>query len=142
MQIQSLQGPNHWEHARTGRTDYNLSKNMIERLPSSRVRSLGQMKPSQTCMWRKKGTAQDPKDHIMSQTWWSHYGMDTYHWFLLMIVTVDRSSRVNSEVYRSVLSAHIQPKATKLTGQHLRVLMDNDPKHTAKETLDILKALK
>ncbi len=31
-------------------------------------------------------------------------------------VTTDRSSRINSEVFRTILSVHIQPNATKLIG--------------------------
>ncbi len=52
-------------------------------------------------------------------------------------VTEDRSSRKNSEVY--ILSAQIQPNAAKLIGQRFIVQMDDDPKHTAKATLEFLK---
>uniref|UniRef100_A0A3Q3XQL5 Uncharacterized protein n=1 Tax=Mola mola TaxID=94237 RepID=A0A3Q3XQL5_MOLML len=38
---------------------------------------------------------------------------------------------MNSEVYRAILSAYIQPNATKLTERCLTVQMDNDPKHTS-----------
>ena len=37
--------------------------------------------------------------------------------------------RMNSEVYRAILSAHIQPNATKLIGRCFRVQMGNDLKH-------------
>ena len=57
-------------------------------------------------------------------------------------VTADRSSKMNSEVYRAILSAHIQPNATKLIGHRFTVQVDNDPKHTAKATQDFLKAKK
>ncbi len=33
-------------------------------------------------------------------------------------VTADRSSRMNSEVFKAILSAHIQPNATKLIGHN------------------------
>lgn len=55
-------------------------------------------------------------------------------------VTVDRSSKMNSEMEdpalkqsqnTCILSAHIQPDNTKLIGQ-----MDNHAKHTAKATQD------
>ena len=38
-------------------------------------------------------------------------------------VTADRRSRMNSEVYRAILPAHIQPNATKLIGQFFPVQM-------------------
>ncbi|MCJ8739407.1 hypothetical protein PDJAM_G00046810 [Pangasius djambal] len=57
-------------------------------------------------------------------------------------VTADRSSKMNSEVSRALLSAHIQPNATKLIGRRFTVQVDNDPKHTAKATQDFLKAKK
>lgn len=47
-------------------------------------------------------------------------------------VTADRSSRMNSEVHSSVLSAHVQPNGAKLIGRYFTVLLDNGPKHTAK----------
>ena len=49
-------------------------------------------------------------------------------------VTADKISRMNSEVVRAILSAHIQPKVSELIGRHFPVQMDNDPKHTAKAT--------
>lgn len=41
--------------------------------------------------------------------------------------TADRSSSMNSEVYRAVLSAQLQRNAAKQVGQQ----MDNDPKDNA-----------
>ncbi len=54
-------------------------------------------------------------------------------------VTADKSSRMNSEVFRAILSAHIQPNASELIGRRFTVQMDNDPKHTAKATKEFLK---
>ncbi len=57
-------------------------------------------------------------------------------------VTEDRSSQMNSEVYRDILSAQIQPNGAKLIGQCFIVHMDDDPKHTAKTTQEFLKEKK
>ncbi len=64
-----------------------------------------------------------------------------WHWVIGVIgdVTEDRSSLKNSEVYRDILSAQIQPNAAKLIGRHFIVQMDDDPKHTAKATQEFLK---
>ena len=57
-------------------------------------------------------------------------------------VTADKSSRMNSEVFRAILSAHIQSNASELIGRRFTVQMDNDPKHTAKATKEFFKAKK
>ncbi|MEE6525044.1 hypothetical protein FKM82_024826 [Ascaphus truei] len=57
-------------------------------------------------------------------------------------VTEDGSSRMNSEVYRDILSAQIQPNSAKLIGRRFILQMDNDPKHTAKATQTFFKAKK
>ena len=67
--------------------------------------------------WRRKRTGPDPKHHIMCGTWRRQcYGMDIYGciWNRFTADTVDdvtanRSIRMNAEVYRVILSAHIQP---------------------------------
>ena len=40
-------------------------------------------------------------------------------------VTADKSSRMNSEVFRAILSAHIQPNASELTGPY-KLIRDCD----------------
>ena len=47
-------------------------------------------------------------------------------------VTADRSSSMISVTYKAILSAQMQPNAASLR--------DNDPKHTAKATQELLKA--
>uniref|UniRef100_A0A667YPJ5 Transposase n=1 Tax=Myripristis murdjan TaxID=586833 RepID=A0A667YPJ5_9TELE len=85
-----------------------------------------------------KGAAQDPKQSTSSV---QHGGGSIMAWACMTAsgtgslvyiddVTADGSSRMNSDVYRAILSAHIQPNATKLIGQRFTVQMDNDPKHT------------
>ncbi len=49
-------------------------------------------------------------------------------------VTHDGSSKMNSEVYRNILSANLQKDATKLIGRSFIMQQDNDPKHSAKAT--------
>ncbi len=57
-------------------------------------------------------------------------------------VTEDRSSQMNSEVYRDIFSAQIQPNAAKLIGLSFIVQMVDDPKLTAKATQEFLKVKK
>uniref|UniRef100_A0A8C7XDE9 Tc1-like transposase DDE domain-containing protein n=1 Tax=Oryzias sinensis TaxID=183150 RepID=A0A8C7XDE9_9TELE len=57
-------------------------------------------------------------------------------------VTQDRSSPMNSEVFRDRLSAQIQVNAAELIERSLIIQMDNDPKHTAKATQEFIKAKK
>ncbi len=57
-------------------------------------------------------------------------------------VTEDRSSWMNSEVCRDILSAQIQSNGAKLIGRRFIVQMDDDPKHTAKATQEFLKVKK
>lgn len=52
--------------------------------------------------------------------------------------TAERSSRINCDIYRALLSAPTRPNAAKLIRQQLK--MDNDTKHTAKATQGFLKA--
>ncbi len=49
-------------------------------------------------------------------------------------VTHDGSSKMNSEVYRNILSDNLQKDATKLIGRSFIMQQDNDPKHSAKTT--------
>lgn len=101
-------------------------------------------------VWRKKGTAHDPK-HTTSSV--KHGGGSVMAWAcmaskgtgsLVFIddITTDKSSRMNSEVYRNILSAQIQPNAAELIGRRFTVQMDNDPKHTAKATQEFIRAKK
>ena len=46
-------------------------------------------------------------------------------------VTHDSSSRMNSEVYKNILSVNLRRNASKLIGRRFIIQQDNDPKHTA-----------
>ncbi len=91
-------------------------------------------------VWRRKGTAHDPK-HTTSSV--KHGGGSVMAWACMAAsgtgslvfiddVTADKSSRMNSEVFRAILSAHIQPNASELIGRRFTVQMDNDPKSNCK----------
>uniref|UniRef100_A0A8C5Q1T4 Transposase n=1 Tax=Leptobrachium leishanense TaxID=445787 RepID=A0A8C5Q1T4_9ANUR len=99
-------------------------------------------------VWRRKGTAHDPK-HTTSSV--KHGGGSVMAWAcmaangtgsLVFIDVTDKSSRMNSEVFQAILSAHIQPNAAELIGRRFTVQMDNDSKHTAKATKEFLKGQK
>ena len=98
-------------------------------------------------VWRRKGTAHDPK-HTTSSV--KHGGGSVMAWACMAAngtgslvfidyVTADKSSRMNSEVFRAISSAHIKPDASEFIGRHFTVHMDNDPKHTAKATKEFLR---
>jgi len=68
-------------------------------------------------------TAHDPKHKTSSEkhgggSVWLPVAMD--HWCLLMMYEEDRSSRMDYEVYRNILSTQIQPNAAKLVRSALR----------------------
>ena len=101
-------------------------------------------------VWGRKGTAHDPK-HTTSSV--KHGGGSVMAWAYMAAngtgslvfiddVTADKSSRMNSEVFRAILSADIQPNASELIGRRFTVQMDNDPKHTAKATNKFFKSKK
>lgn len=60
-------------------------------------------------------------------TWTCMVASGTGSLFFLDEATADRSSSMNSEVYRAVLSAQLQRNVAKQVGQQ----MDNDPKDNA-----------
>ena len=98
-------------------------------------------------LWRKKGSAHDPKHTSSSVT---HCGGSVMTWAcmaasgvgsLIFIddVTHDGSSRMNSEVYKNILSANLRRNASKLIGRNFIMQQDNDPKHTANTTKDLIR---
>ncbi len=100
------------------------------------------------CEWKWLGTAHDPKHTTylwnMEQcdAWACMASSDTGLLVFSGDVTEDRSSRMNSEVYRDILCAQIQPNAAKLIGRCFLAQIDDDPKHTAKATQEFLKVMK
>ena len=69
-------------------------------------------------------------------SWHGHVGLpvESVHWSLLMMVTDNRSKKINSEVCRAMFFRHIQWNATKLIELCLTAQLDNDPKNTEIET--------
>ena len=53
-------------------------------------------------------------------------------------VTHDGSSRLNSEVYKNILSANLRTNVSKRIGRNF-MQQDNDPKHTANTTKDFIR---
>ncbi len=53
-------------------------------------------------------------------------------------VTHAGSSKINSEVYRNILSANLKKDTTKLFGRSFIMQQDNDPKHTIKTTKEFI----
>ncbi|KAG2458785.1 TCB1 transposase, partial [Polypterus senegalus] len=101
-------------------------------------------------VWRRHGPPHYPK-HTTSSV--KHSGGSVMDWVCMAAsgtgtlvfiddVTQDRSSQMNSEVFRDILSAQIQLNAVKLIGWCFMIQMDNDPKHTAKATQEFIKAKK
>ena len=84
---------------------------------------------------RKEGTAHDPKltasyvqhggDSVMALACMAATGTGSP---AFIDVTAEGSSRMNAEVYRNILSAQIQEKASNLIGQCFFMRQDNDPK--------------
>lgn len=60
---------------------------------------------------------------------------------LVFIVTADRSSRMDCEVHRALLSAEIQTNTVKLIRRRFAVQTDDDPRHTAEAAQEFLKLL-
>ena len=53
----------------------------------------------------------------------------------------DGSSRINSEVYKNILSANLWRNVSKLVGRNFIMQQDKDPKHTANITKNFIKVL-
>ncbi|KAG2464485.1 TCB1 transposase, partial [Polypterus senegalus] len=101
-------------------------------------------------VWRRRGTVHYPKHTTSSvkhgegrvMVWVCMAASGTGTLVFIDDMTQDRSSRVNSEVFRDILSAQIQLNAVKLIGRCFMIQMDNDPKNTAKATQEFIKAKK
>ncbi len=134
-----------------------FAKRHLKSLHSSGTTSYGQMRPRSTCT-RVMGREEygEGKELLMILSipphqwsmmvvvsWRGHVWLPVELILLyLLMMWLLTNSRMNSEVFRAILSAHIQPNASELIGRRFTVQMDNDPKHTAKATKEFLKGKK
>ncbi len=98
-------------------------------------------------VWRKKDLLMIPN----IQAHLKHSGGNVMVWAFIAAsgtgslifindVPHDGSSKINSEVYRNILSDNLQKDATKLIGRSFIMQQDNDPKHSAKTTKEFIRA--
>ena len=57
-------------------------------------------------------------------------------------VTQDGNSKMNSKVYRNILSANLKKNAAQLIGRAFIMQQDNDPIHTANTTKEFIRGKK
>lgn len=97
-------------------------------------------------VWRPKGKAHDPK---YTSATVKHGGGNVMAWAcmsakgpgdLIFIddVNDDGSMIMDGETYRSILKTYIQRNGTALAGRGFVLQADNDPKHTAKATKELI----
>ncbi len=98
-------------------------------------------------VWRKKDLLMIPniKAHLKHSggnvmAWAFIASSGTGSFIFINDVTHDGSSKINSEVYRNSLSDNLQKDATKLIGRSFIMKQDNDPKHSAKTTKELIRA--
>ncbi len=101
-------------------------------------------------MWRKKGTANDPK-HTASSV--KHGGGGVMAWACMAVSGIgplnftddlmyDNSSRMNLEGYKTIFPTNIQENATRFIGKCFILHQDNDPKHPASPVKEFIRAKK
>ncbi len=99
-------------------------------------------------VWRKKGTAKDPK-HTASSV--KHGGggvmacacmLSLEQAFFTDDLMCDDSSRMNLEGYKTILPTNIQENATRFIGKCFILHQDNDPKHPSSSVKVFIRAKK
>ncbi len=84
-------------------------------------------------VWRKKDLLMIPN----IQAHLKHSGGNVMAW---TFIASSGTGKINSEVYRNILSDNLQKDATKLIGRSFIMQQDNDPKHSAKTTKEFIRA--
>ncbi len=101
-------------------------------------------------MWRKKGTANDPK-HTASSV--KHGGGVVMAWACMAVsgtsplnftddLMYDDINRMNLEGYKTILPTNIQENATRFIGKCFILHQDNDPKHPDSLVKEFIRAKK
>ncbi len=101
-------------------------------------------------VWRKKGTANNPK-HSASSV--KHGGGVVMAWACMAVyrtgplnftddLMYDESSRMNLEGYKTIFPTNIQENATRLIGKCCILHQDNDPIHPASSVKEFIRAKK
>ncbi len=101
-------------------------------------------------MWRKKGTANNPK-HTASSV--NHGGGVVMAWACMAVsgtgrliftddLMYDDSSRMNLEGYKTILPTNIQENANRFIGKCFILHQNNDPKHPASSVNEFIRGKK
>ncbi len=101
-------------------------------------------------VWRKKGTANDPK-HTASSV--KHGGGGVMAWACMAVsgtgplnftddLMYDDSSRMNLEGYKTILPTNIQENATRFIGKCFILHQNSDPKHPTSSVKECIRAKK
>ncbi len=100
-------------------------------------------------LWRKKGTANDPK-HTASSV---KHGGGVMAWACMAVsgtgflnftddLMYDNSSRINLEEYKTILPTNIQENAIIFFGKCFILHQNNDPEHPASSVKEFIRANK
>lgn len=122
-----------WLKNRKARLDSDLKTTILFWQKKSRSPSIRIM-PRKSSLRRRQWTGCEPKhtassaEHGEALWWFGHAWLSVAH-----DVTQDRTSRLNTEVFRDVLPAQIQPNEDNLF-RWCFTIMGSDSKHTVKAT--------
>lgn len=101
-------------------------------------------------VWRESGKASAPKNTTASvkhgggsvMAWACFSAQGTGDLVFIDDLTEDGSHIMDGDIYRKILDTYIQSNARKLIGRGFVMQSDNDPKHTARATQELIKKKK